>query len=69
MATTTLSKPRNKPVTVGPMQWRGSDDGIQWSCWYSLLSLTQKVDRYFYYQGRILINGRWRTSKVERDEF
>lgn len=51
------------------MQWRGSDDAIKWTPWHPLFCLVQKIDRYFYYQGRILINGRWEESKIERDEF
>jgi len=69
MTTATLTRPKKQHVEVGPMQWRGSDDGIRWTPWHSLLALTQKVPRYFYYQGRVLIDGHWRISKIERDEF
>lgn len=59
---------RTAPVKIGRMQWRGSDDGITWSPWHALLSLSQQVPWYFYYQGRIEVDGRWRVSKIERDE-
>lgn len=54
---------RTKPK----MEWRGSDDGITWSSWKSLIAISQKVDHYAYYQGRILLNGRWHQSKIEWD--
>lgn len=59
---------RTAPVKIGRMQWRGSDDGITWSPWRALLSLSQKVDWYWYYQGRVEVDGRWCVSKIERDE-
>ena len=67
MTTATLTRVKQKSSTIGPMQWRGSDDGIRWTPWHSLLAINQKVDRYFYYQARILIDGRWRVSKIEWD--
>lgn len=69
MRVATLERPKIKLSQIGKMQWRGSDDGIQWTSWYPLLSVDQFVERYLYYQARIQIDGWWEMSKVERDEF
>ena len=52
---------------ISRMQWRGSDDGIQWTEWVSLFSETQKVPLHLYYQARIEISGHWEYSKIERE--
>ena len=47
-----------------PMQWRGSDDAVQWTEWRTLTHLLQLVDPFIFYQGRIRIDGVWYTSPI-----
>ena len=46
------------------MQWRGSNDGIVWSPWAELLDVRELLPPYEYYQGRILVDGKWRVSMM-----
>lgn len=45
-------------------EWRGSEEGLEWSQWAQMTSPVMTVPCYALYQVRILIRGKWCMSPI-----